>query len=108
MHELILQQFMKNLPLEIFTLLLHTCTRVHTHMYTQRMFVSAGGVFLDEHPVTQILPGPVITIRTSRGTFRTRRLVITAGAWAPALLRTLGVELPLQVGRAVSPMWGQL
>lgn len=64
------------------------------------MFISAGGVFLDENPVTQVIPGQVITIRTAKGTFRTKKLVITAGAWAPSLLKTLGVELPLQVGGA--------
>ena len=61
------------------------------------MFVSAGGVFIDENPVTEVVPGQVIVIRTAKGTFRTRKLVITAGPWAPALLRTLGVDLPLQV-----------
>lgn len=61
------------------------------------MFVSAGGVFLDEHPVTEIIPGQVITIRTAKGTFRTRKLVITAGAWTSEVLRPLGLELPLEV-----------
>ena len=64
----------------------------------QRLFQSAGGVFLDEHPVTEIVPGDdVVTIKTTRGTFRTKKLVITVGSWAPDLLRTLGVEAPLKV-----------
>ena len=63
----------------------------------QKMFVSGGGVFLEEHPVTEIVPGQVVTIRTTKGTFRTRKLVITAGGWSPDLLRTLGLELPLKV-----------
>lgn len=61
------------------------------------MFVSSGGTFIDENPVTEIVPGQVITLRTTKGTFRTRKLVITAGAWAPSLLSTLGLNLPLQV-----------
>ena len=66
----------------------------------QTMFKSAGGVFLDEHPVTEIVPGrDEVTIRTTKGTFRTKKLVITAGSWAPDLLRTLGVDLPLKVSR---------
>ena len=64
------------------------------------MFKSAGGVFLDEHPVTEIVPGhDVVTIRTIKGTFRTRKLVITAGSWAPDLQRTLGMDLPLRVSQ---------
>ena len=59
--------------------------------------MSAGGVFLDETPVTEIIPGQVITLRTPKGIFRTRKLVITAGAWAPDVLRPLGLELPLEV-----------
>ena len=61
------------------------------------MFLSAGGMFLDEHPVTEIVPGQVITIRTSKGSFRTKKLVITPGSWASSLLSTLGIELPLKV-----------
>ena len=68
------------------------------------MFVSAGGVFLDEHPVTEIIPGQVITIRTPKGTFRTRKLVITAGAWTSKLLRPLGLELPLEVTFCTVPL----
>ena len=61
------------------------------------MFVSAGGVLLDENPVTEIIPGRIITLRTPKGTFRTEKLVITAGAWAPEVLRPLGLELPLEI-----------
>lgn len=62
------------------------------------MFLSAGGVLLDEHPVTEIIPGEVVTIRTPKATFRTKKLVITAGSWSHDLLKTLGLELPLKVG----------
>ena len=60
--------------------------------------MSGGGEFKDEHPVTEIIPGEVVVVKTSKGTFRTKKLVITAGAWAPALLKTLGVDLPFKVG----------
>lgn len=63
------------------------------------MFLSAGGMFLDEHPVTEIIPGQVITIRTTKGSFRTKKLVITAGSWTSSVLSTLGLELPLKVSR---------
>lgn len=61
------------------------------------MFLAAGGVFQDECPVTEIIPGQVATIRTPQATFRTRKLVITAGGWSPDLLKTLGLALPLKV-----------
>ena len=64
----------------------------------QKLFVSAGGELRDEHPVTEIVPGDVITIKTTKGDFKTKKLVITAGAWTPTILKTLGIEIPMKVG----------
>ena len=61
------------------------------------MFVSAGGVLLDEHRVTEIIPGHEVTVRTTKATFRTKKLVITAGSWTGNLLKTLGLEIPFEV-----------
>ena len=63
----------------------------------QRLFVDRGGVFLDNHCVTDILPGDCVTIRTNKGDFSARKVIITAGGWAPKLLKKLGVDLPLKV-----------
>ena len=60
--------------------------------------MSAGGELQDEHPVTEIVPGDVITIKTTKGDFKTKKLVITAGAWTPTILKTLGIEIPMKVG----------
>ncbi len=57
---------------------------------------------MDNHQVTDILPGPVVTVVTNRGTFRSRKVVVTAGAWTGTLMAKLGVELPLKVAYAVS------
>ena len=65
---------------------------------SQQLFVAAGGELLDEHKVTEIVPGQVVTVRTAKGSFRTKKLVITVGPWAPKLLKTIGVELPFEVG----------
>ena len=54
-------------------------------------------MLLDNHQVTEILPGPVVTVVTNRGTFRGRKVVVTAGAWTGALMGTLGLELPFKV-----------
>ena len=61
------------------------------------MFVSAGGVLLDEHRVTEIIPGHEVTVRTTKATFRMKKLVITAGSWTGNLLKTLGLEIPFEV-----------
>ena len=47
--------------------------------------------------MTEIVPGPEVTIRTDKGSFRTKKLVVTVGPWAPKLLKTIGVELPFVV-----------
>ena len=54
-------------------------------------------MLLDNHCVTDILPGDRVTVRTNRGDFLSQKVIITAGGWAPKLLSKLGVELPLKV-----------
>ena len=38
-----------------------------------------GGALREGEKVTDILPGPIVTIRTSRGTYRAKNVVMTAG-----------------------------
>jgi len=47
--------------------------------------------------VTDITPGPVVTVVTNKATFKAKQLVITAGAWAPTLLKKLEIHLPFKV-----------
>lgn len=47
--------------------------------------------------MSEIIPGPVVTVVTNKGTFQTKKLVITAGAWTKALCSKLGVQLPFEV-----------
>lgn len=61
------------------------------------MFQKNGGELLDNHMVMDIIPGPVVTVVTTRATFNTKKLVITAGAWAPSLTKKLGLQLPFKV-----------
>ena len=68
----------------------------------QQLYKDHGGVLLDQHQVTDILPGPVVTVVTSKATFKTKRLVVTAGPWAPQLLRKTGLELPFMVNLELS------
>ena len=57
-----------------------------------------GATILEECPVQAIHPGPDgVQVETARGTFRARRLVVTAGAWTQQLLASVGRPLPLTV-----------
>ena len=63
-------------------------------------------MLLDNHCVTDILPGDRVTVRTNRGDFLSQKVIITAGGWAPKLLSKLGVELPLKVYDVYLYMYG--
>ncbi|XP_008277079.1 peroxisomal sarcosine oxidase [Stegastes partitus] len=63
----------------------------------QAEFQKLGGVLRDNEMVTDIKPGPIVTVSTSAGVYRTKRLVITAGPWANRLLAHTGLQLPLEV-----------
>ena len=52
----------------------------------------------DYHQVTEIIPrGGVVTVKTNKGKFETRKVVMTTGPWGPAMARKLGIELPFKV-----------
>ncbi|XP_071327784.1 peroxisomal sarcosine oxidase [Trachinotus anak] len=63
----------------------------------QDQFQKLGGIIRDKEKVMDIKPGPVVTVSTSAGVYRTKRLVITAGPWANRLLSHTGLQLPLEV-----------
>uniref|UniRef100_A0A671WY01 Pipecolic acid oxidase n=1 Tax=Sparus aurata TaxID=8175 RepID=A0A671WY01_SPAAU len=63
----------------------------------QGQFQKLGGVIRDNEMVTDIKPGPVVTVSTSAGVYRAKSVVITAGPWANKLLSHTGLQLPLEV-----------
>ncbi|XP_042341949.1 peroxisomal sarcosine oxidase-like [Plectropomus leopardus] len=63
----------------------------------QGQFQKLGGVIRDKEKVMDIKPGPVVTVSTSDGVYRAKRVVITAGPWANRLLAHTGLQLPLEV-----------
>ena len=71
----------------------------------QNVFVKSGGVLKDYHKVTEIVPGERVTVRTDRGDFRARRVIITAGPRTLKIMRQLGVELPIVVRLLVKYMY---
>lgn len=66
---------------------------VHTVLARAR-----GATILDRCPVWSIRPvGDSVEVRTDEGTFTTRRLVVTSGAWTNKVLKSVGIEWPLTV-----------
>ncbi|XP_054868065.1 peroxisomal sarcosine oxidase [Amphiprion ocellaris] len=63
----------------------------------QAQFQKLGGVIRDNEMVMDIKPGPIVTVSTSAGVYRAKRVVITAGPWANRLLAHTGLQLPLEV-----------
>ena len=51
----------------------------------------------DGEPVLNIYPNDVITIRTTKSEYKTRKIVLTVGPWASKMLPRLGIHLPIQV-----------
>ena len=47
--------------------------------------------------MTEIIPGDTVTVRTGKGDFKTKKIVITAGPWAPKIMEKLGVKVPFSV-----------
>jgi len=55
-----------------------------------------GAVLLTHTRVTDVQVEPDhVTVTTDQGTYRGEKLLLSAGAWNPALLRSLGLQLPL-------------
>ena len=65
--------------------------------WMQQEFMNLRGTLLDNHQVTEIIPGDIVTVVTNRGTFKAKNVVLAAGPWAPALCRSIGIHLPLKV-----------
>ena len=56
-----------------------------------------GGKINDSEAVWDITPGSTARVRTSKASYTCDRLIITAGPWAPKLLKPIGLNIPLQV-----------
>ncbi|XP_051934988.1 peroxisomal sarcosine oxidase [Hippocampus zosterae] len=63
----------------------------------QEHFQKLGGVIKDQEKVTDIKPGPIVTVSTSAGVYQAKGLVITAGPWTTKLLTHIDLNLPLTV-----------
>ncbi|KAG1701358.1 Peroxisomal sarcosine oxidase [Nymphon striatum] len=63
----------------------------------QKLFKKYNGELLDDCTVTNIDPGDIVTIKTSKGDFKTESLVVCCGTWTKNLLKTTNLDLPLQL-----------
>ena len=46
------------------------------------MFIKNGGEFLDSYPVTSIVPGDVVTVKSNKGDIKAKKVLITVGMYA--------------------------
>jgi sarcosine oxidase len=66
----------------------------------RKMARANGATLLENTPVTNIVTRDnEVTVETTGGSFRCRKLVIAAGPWSNRALGYLGIELPLEVTR---------
>ncbi|KAL9981731.1 hypothetical protein ACROYT_G010474 [Oculina patagonica] len=71
----------------------------------QQQFIEFGGTLKDGESVTEIHPGSLVRIKTTKNLFTARKVIFTAGAWTNKLLKPLGLTLPLQAIKAPVLYW---
>ena len=71
----------------------------------QSQFVQFGGVLRDNEKVTDIVPGEIVHVKTTKALYKTRKLILTPGAWATSLLKPLGIDIPLKPIRTSALYW---
>jgi D-amino-acid dehydrogenase len=79
--------------------------RPESLMSAWHRLVADKGVAIEEEAAVgrfDTLGGRVVGVRTSKGVYRARDVVIAAGAWSLALAHQLGFPLPLQPGKGYS------
>ena len=64
----------------------------------QHLIVKNGGQINDAEPVTEVWPGTEVTVVTTLGRHRAKKVVIAPGPWANDILKNIGIDLPLKVG----------
>ncbi len=65
--------------------------------FLQEIIHQFGGKINDGEMVTDVIPGTVITVKTTKKEYQCRSLVITTGAWATKQLYLLELQIPLKV-----------
>ena len=47
--------------------------------------------------VLDVIPGDVVTLKTNKGDYHTKSVVLAPGPWATDLLKRLNLDLPIKV-----------
>ena len=65
----------------------------------QEAFRRRGGVIHDGEPVLEVNPisDAIVQVKTSKGEYNAKSVIIAAGPWTSRLTEPLGLHLPLQV-----------
>ncbi|XP_021364720.1 peroxisomal sarcosine oxidase-like [Mizuhopecten yessoensis] len=71
----------------------------------QGEFMKHGGVLRDKESLVDVFPGDIVTVKTNKGSYRGRNLVLAVGPWATKILPPLGIHLPLKVLRISVFYW---
>ncbi|PIK38120.1 putative peroxisomal sarcosine oxidase [Apostichopus japonicus] len=79
--------------------------KLETHVVDNGTNKSTRGTFHDEEKVEAVIPGSTVTIRTNKGTYTSRSLILAPGSWASQLLQPLGVNPPIRISRATVCYW---
>ncbi|KAI6653555.1 Peroxisomal sarcosine oxidase-like [Oopsacas minuta] len=73
----------------------------------QKIFVSNGGTILDMHKVVGITPGRIIRVKTLKGSFQCKSLIICAGPWTNTVLAYTELRLPITPHRVCISFYKQ-
>ncbi|XP_060077604.1 peroxisomal sarcosine oxidase-like [Ylistrum balloti] len=71
----------------------------------QGQFVKQGGILRDNEAMVDVFPGDIVTVKTNKGSYRGRNLVLTVGPWATKVLPSLGIHIPLKAIRISVFYW---
>ncbi|XP_071949947.1 peroxisomal sarcosine oxidase-like [Antedon mediterranea] len=70
-----------------------------------QIFRKNGGVLKDSEKVLRIIPGTMVTVETNKSSYKAKSIVLAPGAWSSAVLKPLGLNLPLKVWRINVCYW---
>lgn len=71
----------------------------------QKQFIRNGGILKDGEPMLDIQPGDIVAVKTTRGVYRGKSVVLALGPWAAKYLPRLGLTLPLKPVRISACYW---
>ncbi|XP_072031275.1 peroxisomal sarcosine oxidase-like [Amphiura filiformis] len=65
----------------------------------QNRFIHFGGKIHSEEQMREIIPGNMVRVRTNKGEYRAKSVILTVGPWAGQVMKPLGLNPPLKTWR---------